>query len=286
MLIRTSRFYVVKMNKPKKHHFVPKFYIDNWNNKNGLVRIYLKGNPKTTVEVSSKDICFETNLYTKRGGRVEVEINFFGRVDGNASKVLKVLLEQGINSLDQPSKEAFALFVNTLHGRNPEFLTMVRDFNERMRKKGENVANKIYEEGGEDTRKTFAKPDFCDSPFLIEYDAKGKDFDTIVNAHWEIFENNTDRDFITSDFPLSLFPLGGPDKHGVELPDEFLLALPLSPRKLLLVADNENKIELFTQNPRKFVAMMNDFAIARAANIIISNHRTPDEYIMKKIALK
>ena len=87
------------MSKPKKHHFLPRFYINYWSNSKGLVTIFLKDGTSRVIEVSSKDICFEKNLYTRREGRVDVETIFFGEIDGNASQALRTLNESAIGKL-------------------------------------------------------------------------------------------------------------------------------------------------------------------------------------------
>ena len=260
------------MSKPKRHHFIPKFYINNWNNSKGLVIIYLKGTTPRTLEVQSKDICFEKNLYTKRKGRVDIEVNFFGYIDGNASRVIKILLDTGIDSLDRTNKEHFSLFINTLHARSSEFIKMLRDFNLKRLQKNIQLPLEIMQDN------------YDDSPSYIEYHAKGKDYNKIVESHWHIFENTTEHDFITSDFPLNVYELGGPDKHGVELPDEFLMTLPISPKKVLIVTNNKDKIKLFIKSPNDFIRKINEATISRANEIIISLDRNSEEFILKRIS--
>ncbi len=62
------------MNTPIKHHYLPRFYINNWNNQKGLVTVFFKD--RRVLVVSSKNICFEKNLYTRREGNVEIEKGF------------------------------------------------------------------------------------------------------------------------------------------------------------------------------------------------------------------
>jgi hypothetical protein len=273
------------MSKYKKHHFLPRFYINNWNKPNGLVTIFLKENPPRSFEVLSKDICFDKNLYTKSRGRLDVETDFLSQVDGNAAIVMKKIIENGIDSLDINDREQFAIFINTLHPRSPEFVKDFRDFNEVKRIEGAKWAEKVFQENGEDLRAGFVKQIYDDTPFLIELNAKDENYETILNSNWEIVSNATKNDFLTSDFPLVIFDYSINKFLGSKLPEKFLMILPISPEKLFTVSNEKYRVSSITSNLKDFITKTNDVIINSAKKIIISRDKSAEYFIKKRLAL-
>ncbi|WP_339922679.1 DUF4238 domain-containing protein [uncultured Cyclobacterium sp.] len=273
------------MSKPKKHHFLPRFYVNYWSNSKGLVTIFLKDGTSRVIEVSSKDICFEKNLYTRREGRVDVETIFFGEIDGNASRALRTLNKSGIGNFPPKEKGYFSRFISTLHSRSPEFIQEIRNFNEQGRLRGEKWAEKVFSETGEDIRGKFKKEIYCDSPAVMAYHSGGKDYEIILNSHWEIIENSSNKDFITCDFPLQIIALDGSDTFGYELPREFIMTLPISPLKILLITSNKNMVKRFVGNLKGFVVRINKETIDSANDLVIAKDKEAEKFIKKNIPL-
>lgn len=272
------------MSKSKRHHYLPKFYIDYWNNENDLVIIFFKDGSSRVLEVSSKDICFKKNLYTRRNSVVDVETVFFEKIDGNASQACRTINEKGLNMLSSAEKEYLAVFINTLHSRSPELINEMRVYNEQRRQDGEKWAELKFNETGEDIRDNFKKEKYCDSPALLEYFSKGKDYLTLFRARWHIFENTSQNNFITCDFPLHIIRVGGPNKHGIELPDEFIMTLPLSPSKLLIITNKESLLETFI-GMDDFVIKVNQVTIGSARELIISKDKRPEKFVLENLLL-
>jgi hypothetical protein len=234
-------------------------------------------------KAATKDICLEKDLYTRRKGNVDVEDKFLATLDGRASGALAVLIQQGATNISEEAKKDIARFVNTLHRRHPDFINEMREFNERCRIQGQKIAEKNYAETGEDHRHLFEKEKFDDSPAVMEYHADAC-LDDIMNADWEVVNNDSSFEFLTSDFPLQLEHIAGPPTHGITLPEKFLLLLPLTPSKILIISNAPHVIKrIKSMQIREFAKKVNFVTLKQSRNMIISSTLSSEAFILKHI---
>lgn len=266
------------MNIPIKHHYLPRFYINNWNNSRGLVTVFFKD--ERVIEVSSRDICFEKNLYTRREGNVEIESEFFSEIDAKAAQSIKVALDQGISGLEVSHREHIAHFIDTLQPRSPELLNPIKAFGEEKRQEYQSWERMKFDDKGESHRETTLKDKFCDTPYLLKLHSKGEDYERILNSHWFIFDNTTNKDFLTCDSPHLIFSLKGPDRI-FKLPDEYLMTLPLTPKKILIISSLKSAIRSHIGNAKEFIVNNNEGIIKSANNIIIANNKEAERFIFR-----
>ena len=271
-----------KANKPKKHHYVPRFYLKNWSMSDGCVYVFTKKNGSRNLKkVSTKDICSEKNLYTKRRGNVDVEKKFLADLDDKASKALSALIKLGPDRIAADEKKNFARFINTLHFRHPDFVNEMREYSETRRQRGLEWAEKVYVQSGEDIRHLFKKEKYDDSPAVMEYHADDG-LEIILNAHWELLFNNSPFEFLTSDFPLRLVQISGSVTHGLCLPEKFLLSLPLNPHNILLISNVATRLRNIKTMPMEdLVKKANLATVKQSYNIVISSTLSLENFILK-----
>lgn len=232
-------------------------------------------------KVSTKDICLEENLYTRRQGNIDVEDKFFAELDAKASKALTGIITLGVNKITPEERKDFARFVNTLHFRHPDFIKEMREYNETCRQRGVEWADKVYLQTGEDIRHSFKKEKYDDSPAVMQYHADDG-LETTLNAHWDLLSNNSSFELLTGDFPLQLEHISGPPTHGLCLPEKFLLLLPLNPRDILLISNEATVLKKIKSMPmRELVKRVNLKTVKQSRNIIISRSRSSEGFILK-----
>ncbi len=284
------------MGDTKKHHFVPRFILRQWTYDDTNLWLYLKHDIENSPRSASvADVGLEKNLYTSRGGDKSVETEFFRKIDGNASAVIKKILENKKRQFGEEDKISLIHFVNTFHIRSPEFLNSMKDFNGSMRKRGEIIAEKKSNEIDVDNSKVFKKEQYDDSPKIMQiYSTIGEgtamselyenDFNKLMTAEWMIYENNSNYDFITSDFPLQVINLSNENSLGIEIPSLFGMILPLSPKLCLIISNVKDFItKINTIKQIVFVKQTNISTIQNANIQIFAKQDTIKKFIKKNI---
>lgn len=114
------------------HHFVPRFLLNRWadNNSNCMVHsFWWEEYPQKVLQdrISTKTACQEEDLNAFHGvppsQRNAPEDDFFTpRIDTPASKVLRHMLSEGIETLSFEQRERWARFLVALGVRTPEAL--------------------------------------------------------------------------------------------------------------------------------------------------------------------
>lgn len=284
------------MGGPKKHHFVPKFLLKPWTYDEKNLWLYLKSNIEESPRSASiADVGHERNLYTSRGGDKSVETDFFSKIDGDASAVLKNIIENGKRKLDQEDKIPLIHFVNTFHIRSPELINEMRNFNNSVGKGEEGEIEKNLTESRNAPKKVFEKEPHDDTPKLVQlFSTIGKntamsksyehDFKKLISSNMMIYENNSSYDFITSDFPLRVINLSREESFGIEIPTLYGMIFPLSPKLCLIISNDKEFIkEVITSNQKEFVKKTNIETINTANNQIFSKEKILKEFIKKHL---
>jgi Protein of unknown function (DUF4238) len=151
------------MNEPRKHHYIPQFYLRNWAGSDGRVVCYKRIQTGAILEerVTPRSTGYERDLYTlehlPEDLRQAIEKTVTADVDNRAAVALqKMVAAKGAGTLTAEDRLAWAQFIVSLPIRNPE---AVADIKGTSTKSGLEVA---YEK---------AKKDFPDW-------AQGDDFRT------------------------------------------------------------------------------------------------------------
>jgi len=109
-------------DRPRKHHFVPQFWIRGFAGTDGKIWAYDHDNGRIS-ERSSKQLMQIFNLYTVQPSGADdttLETVDLNRIDSDGSAVFDRILK---GDLTQPAKEAFASFLAAQVLRDPDIVT-------------------------------------------------------------------------------------------------------------------------------------------------------------------
>jgi hypothetical protein len=115
------------MEKGRKHHYIPVFYLTHWCGPGGRLCQYSRPYDKVVAKPKyPTETGFERGLYTLRAHTSAVaeivEDKLMGRTDHDASRALRLLLDNNIGGLDEATRSGWARFIISLLRRTPESL--------------------------------------------------------------------------------------------------------------------------------------------------------------------
>lgn len=118
------------------HHYVPRFFLKNWENEHNTVYKYFKNTKGQIIENKklTKSIGFKSNLYEFNKDTFfplkdtqVLETEFFSRLDNDSALILKkIIKDMGVNKLSKNEKIIWAKFVHSLMERNPKEIEFKR----------------------------------------------------------------------------------------------------------------------------------------------------------------
>lgn len=299
------------MNRPKRHHYVPQFYLNNFADKQGMIWVYDR-KTKEYRQQSVKDTAVQNNYYRMRlkgGGQTNELEGFFSQLEGFACTVMGKL-ERGA-SLTEEERENIAAFMAFQMMRVPDFEKQENEGNEKITKwinrglwgsvkaaqkrldelkeKGVDEVNEVSaEEMYEfvqkgDYRIQFPRERNIRTMLKLALDIAGK----FIQMDWLLLRAPKDGAFITSDNPYTLFP------HQEYNPNSFWdgavgiltpgakKALPLSPNTSLFMCDRGGRFAETTA-PRDKVRKINLFYAQTSDRFIFAKDEPLLRYIVKK----
>ncbi|PMY52269.1 MULTISPECIES: DUF4238 domain-containing protein [Pseudomonas] len=115
----------------KRHHFVPRFFLNEWRDKNGELWVYQRngGGGISHRKGDTKSIAYVEDLYTwqaeyrgSRGASDEIERMVMGKIDGQSSIVHKKLIYEGVDSLTANERVIWSEFIAAMIERTPKKL--------------------------------------------------------------------------------------------------------------------------------------------------------------------
>lgn len=236
-----------KAGRPKRHHYVPQFYLRQWCDGAGQLVVYpLDGGP--LLRMTPRNVAVECNLYTPTPGAADVRDDheqWFSGWEGMWAKDWPSIFDLGENPR---TRKDLARFLATLLIRHPAAREMVGEINRRLK----TLANKAPDDGHITIRNRYgvSKAAVAD---IREYAATDLDgirtdwlrvmpgvaesvADELFARKWAVFCTEVDS-FITSDTPVALHRGACRfDKFGIGTPGTFI-SFPISPRRFLIIAD-------------------------------------------------
>jgi hypothetical protein len=271
------------MSVPKKHHFLPEFFLKKWRGSD--LRVVQFHRPHETKFASVRrfpsETGFERFLYSLGNLPVEeaqeIETEFFSLVDDRASIALDALYVDG--HLPKDLEDQWWRFVATLMTRMPSDVRKYRSFRQKL-------ANEVLPilEGVK------SLPDFTDRAPEIESAAaavKQDQIDTstrglaalmskerllgqLRNLNWKVVSTHqAPFELLTSDRPVAFYP-----------EQAFLMMLPIGPN-LLFVASKDNNTVRKVENASKNVIVreVNAAIVGSAEQYVIGRTETQRGYI-------
>jgi hypothetical protein len=121
-----------QQNDPKRHHFVPRFYLEQWTNHEGKLARYGKlPNGKVTMDWRvPKSVGCEVDLYTfpELGeAAVAIEKGLLQKLDDRAAKVIQRMIDTNGEELSGGDMVWFSHFLLSLLVRNPESVAALKE---------------------------------------------------------------------------------------------------------------------------------------------------------------
>lgn len=259
------------MSQPKRHHYLPVFYLKRWAGSRGRVcRYYRPHGPVIASLVGPDSTGYEDGLYQLDGTADPqmIETNFFRVVDDKAAPVLKSMLHEGLGALGKAERQSWALFLMSMLTRDPhslaEMKTVINGFfkaNLEKLHQSDYAASRrpddpasVYEFTMERTPELAeaykaALPDMIDNPVIGQ---------RIINMRWAMMDlSGTPDMLLTGDRPCMI-------SCGLADP-ACILSLPVSPTHLFVAAHDIRLLrQLAAQPARDTVKNSNDCTVKLA----------------------
>jgi len=283
------------MTLPKKHHYIPAFYLKRWANTNdclvefsrpyrGIVKP-LRRHPDATGYVD--------RLYEMRGVQAaqaqDLERLFMSPVDSRASEALEILERtDSTRSWNSGTRSAWSRFILSLLMRTPDDIEQLR----------RNISAEwtITTAAEEDQYAQARGPEF---PFrFAEYlrDVEHIEIDKAVsrvsrslidhakigeiinNMRWLILEtSNVDVELLTSDRPILI-------SATLREHDAYII-MPVGPHKIFAAVHNEATAKrLVDQSIRALVKSVNKLVVSHAVNYVYGRDDSQLRFIQKHMA--
>ncbi|HQR05074.1 MAG: DUF4238 domain-containing protein [Proteobacteria bacterium] len=241
------------MSDPKKHHYLPVFYLAKWASASGKVVRYYRPHLKVVASpITPQHTGYELGLYGLDGYVPDVcnsiEKNFMAPiVDDPAARALAVLIERNNAKLTTELRQAWTHFVMSLHVRSPAKVKQITRQAQNELRQSLSVNPEEYE----------AVRGALDPPTLVEWveqnalpllDNYGKQLlpsiithtetrDAVIRMRWWTIGITEDfPDFLLGDRPVYM-------SHGV-MDERCFIAVPLSPKYVFFAT---RKQEIFNR---------------------------------------
>lgn len=282
------------MSVPKRHHYLPEFYLTRWAVSSGVLFEYSR--PRHDVVVRARTPSgtgFKTGLYSIEGrqdpvAREEVELRFMQKLDEMAARSFMLLEGAKSKPDDGQAVSNWSRFVMSLVYRNParieEFRARiagsandetVRRFYEKNRSEGDPAT---YEEfiaegdpGEDEEAKAYLIRRMIDSRTLGNH---------LNNMIWHIGDIDVrDHDLLLSDSPVVT-------SNGVGRLDGFLI-LPIGPRRFFLAVNQTRVRDYFLSQVKrgKFSAALNHAIVCNAEVLVIGSTASHKRFVERRLIM-
>lgn len=265
----------LETGKDQDHHYIPQFLLRGWCNKAGILTVYTRRNGLVvTSERHPRATGFEPNLYALEQVPPErkhvVENEFFSpHIDARAAPILKKIVEGGFKQVTTDERSDFSRFILSLRARHPDAVALARA-------RGiEEISRQLARDPHEyEALRTESSPESLTEwvrrnqpglisnfgvsllPRVVGHDATGE---RLFRMPWTLHDlTSASFDLLLSDRPCLL--------DGNALEGVCTIAVPLDPRHLLFVSNNQVQMErLRLANPNEVVKMINRVSVVSAA---------------------
>jgi hypothetical protein len=281
-----------KLTVPRRHHFIPAFYLSQWCDPAGKLVEYTKKHGKLISKPVGPDSTgFQFDLYAFPELSPDlsqfVEQKFFDYADRTASDALQLHLTGNGSGWNVERRSAWSRFVNALHLRHPDAMSELRV-----------AAKAIWEGSGESSQREYEKikqprdPDTYEEyleridplrPVKARAELIMKMFDNqiveehINNMRHAVVDVSPSRHkLLTSDRPVGLF--GIKETNG-------MITLPISPTKLFVAVNDPRVLErIGRKRPAEIVSQVNTHLVARARRFVWSRDQFQTAFIEKHMS--
>lgn len=279
------------MVAPRKHHFIPAFYLTQWTDSNHQLIEWSK--PFRGVKPIRRHpnaTGFQEDLYTFHAlvpeARQWFEQKFLKETDDLASQALKQIMKGRSNALNTRQKSAWVRFMMSLNLRQPDVVSEIREAIEILWNNHDCFTKKEYDIARSSTDPlTFN--DYLDklSPdgqtraqidLLVGCMDNPEIGRRIIGMPWSILDVSTSTEpLLTSDWPIDLDVGGNPAS----------VTLPISPTMLFMACDDKSIFEdIQRSNQTDIVRTMNDYTICHARRYVFSSDESQESLIKSRMS--
>jgi hypothetical protein len=279
-------------NPPRKHHFVPAFYLSRWANTDGQLTEFAKlPTGKIVARTRSPTATgFEMDLYTLPGlepsEAAEIEEQFMSPLDNGAAQALDALEQRKMPDTHE-ARSAWARFVQSLMLRTPADIVAIKA---RIDGDWETTVPQI--QGAWESLRKPGDPerfeDFVDKrdPAFVEREAlriatrmidNPQIGQRIVNMAWDVI------DLAGSDIALMTSDAAARQWLGLSDP-RALIVLPIGPKRLFVAANTASSLtNLACAHQRNLVKQTNLATVALARDFVWASGRSQEGFVRKRL---
>jgi Protein of unknown function (DUF4238) len=269
-----NRVYFFQMSTPKKHHYLPEFYLKRWAVDGKLFRYERPRGANGELHCSHKSpaaVGYIPNLYQIPDQEdpkesQSLELNLFQKIDDRAAAAFQKF-DRFDGQIEPTESDHLALcqFTISLLHRTPKRLDALKIqlSNEQI---GAPFAGMMGEEYDVKLKSTTNR--------LLELLVLSDDYLPIFSRFkaGRIISRGTSKTFLTSDRPMTASsPMLGPDSF---------MILPYAPDRILLFANKKSIIDSFSaQKSDILVKGINEAIVEQSENLIISSNKDATKMI-------
>ena len=279
------------MSVPKKHHYLPEFFMQRWADAEGKVTEYRR--PREDLVVKQKHPAatgYMPELYSNKNKvdpveRQALEMVFMQKVDALAADALAHLEAHAFKPHDADLRSAWSRFLLSLLHRSPERVQYLID---KARKYEEDVLNPELREKYPDLRSSDDPPDFDEwlkvkgssAPDLVEGLIKllidSDNIGPVLNGmRWAVHEANGDFGFLTGDMPILL-------SNGLGHNRAFVM-LAIGPSRIFIAAHDPEVIKSFTtQSANALQRGLNDACVRQSRHIVVAHRASQTRFVDRR----
>jgi hypothetical protein len=281
------------LQDPKRHHFIPQFYLRAWARGDGRLTWFYR--PHSKVEAVSrypKAVGFDTNLYAYEGvpedKRQILEKELFHPVDTHAAETHKLLLGGKLNALSNENRVHWARFLLSTQLRTPFGLQELKRLADQTLRanlgvKNDAEFNALRKLGDPETIYEWTQkyqPQVIENahkqflPGLIDHEDLGH---YLINMQWAtVGLAHASQSLLTADRPFV-------STHGWKDPNAVLL-FPLSPRCLFVATNSAVRTSQIASKPASpLVKTVNDMVVRTAFNHVFGNSEEHVLFIERRL---
>jgi len=279
------------MSVPKKHHYLPEFFVQRWADTNGDVTEYRRPHKELAQKKrhpAGTGYMFELYADQTKDDPLErqaLELVFMQKVDASAAEALAHLEAEGTKPKDTELQSAWSRFLMSLMHRSPE---RVKYLVEKVREYEDGTLNpelrrKYDQLRGPDDPLTFdewlkAKGSLTPelTVRLIRMLIDSENIGPVLNSmRWTVHRADGAFGFLTGDLPIMISDGLGHNKAFV--------MLPIGPTNLFIAAHDAAVINSFTtQSANALQRGINDACVRQSRHVIIAHRDNQTAFIDRR----
>ncbi|MBX3498096.1 MAG: DUF4238 domain-containing protein [Alphaproteobacteria bacterium] len=279
------------MSEPKRHHYIPVFYLTPWAQRRGELYEFSKPYKRVVGKWRHpKATGYKVGLYTMPGvppeHAQEIEKRLMGMTDGSAAQAHRILLSANTAEpyMSAELRFAWARFIYALIFRSPHYLDRIRASYAEDAARLVDSYSDLYDSlraptdpaTFEEFRAGFlANPRNLTPLNVLRALILGGDGPLHISAmHYRVFQlpSSVKRSFLTSDRPIIM-------TNGLTKPEGHII-VPLSPTALF-VADNTDRAFKYVRSlsPPTLIRHVNKQVAEQSHQLVYSRDESPLQFI-------